>query len=398
MGKLIKLSSNSWRHPFTDRKKELPLWNTHAEVADLCNLKDGTKRLLRIKFEDTFDIDEIGLFQITSGRKISFTKALQDRIRKIIFSNPDSYFTVTVLDYYDTLFGPSDIMWIKNVKRDGGANWAYDKICCGEAFLLNWPSSKKGSASTPNIGDIIVLFQKPNYINGRKNYDVHLTHLVTPISTEVIIDEDHPQHKWCRMVKLIAMANPIESIPNPGHFNFFLPNRGLTNPIGNLKNNIGISEEETKESVWSLFQNHVCPNIKNELILQKNLTEDHGESEGDKVVKEHIKQEFAQRNSRVVQLAKRNALIRGNGRILCECCNFDFVSAYGIIGTHFIECHHKVPISKGQRITKSEDLALLCSNCHRMLHRKNNKNEYFTVDELKEIIINQKNMKGYYYE
>lgn len=45
---------------------------------------------------------------------------------------------------------------------------------------------------------------------------------------------------------------------------------------------------------------------------------------------------------------------------------------YGEVGKDFIECHHTVPVSElteGMK-TKLSDMALVCSNCHRMLHRK----------------------------
>src|SRR5687767_13685854 len=125
------------------------------------------------------------------------------------------------------MLSSENIIWIKNIKNNLGDGWAYETVVCGETFLLNWSTSKqgRGSASTPNIGDIIVLFQRPNTVNGRKNKKVYFTHLVSPVSTNIISDEEHPKHKWCREVRLIAKSNPIEAIPNPGHFNFFLPNR-----------------------------------------------------------------------------------------------------------------------------------------------------------------------------
>lgn len=101
MAKLLKISNTSWEQPFRDRKKELHLWNSHNDVADHCNLKDGTKRLLRIKFESRFQIDVIDQFQITSGREISFPRELRELIRPIVFENPSSYFVVRVLDMDD---------------------------------------------------------------------------------------------------------------------------------------------------------------------------------------------------------------------------------------------------------------------------------------------------------
>lgn len=286
------------------------------------------------------------------------------------------------------MYSSENIIWIKNVKRDQGDSWAYDQVTCEGTFWLNWPTSKPGSANTPNIGDIIVLFQTPKYINGQRNYKVHLTHLVSPITDTVHIDNKSPDHKWCREVRLIAKANPIYSIPNPGYYNFFKPNRGLTNPIINLTNDIGLSETETQEDIWRLFRNYFCINIQNEIFQAQDPIGIFGEIEGDKIIREHIKYELVKRNSKIVQLAKNQAIKNGNGRLKCECCKFDFFSVYGKLGSNFIECHHKIHISEGERITKIEDLALVCSNCHRMLHRKLEDNSYHSTDTLS-LIINK---------
>lgn len=56
----------------------------------------------------------------------------------------------------------------------------------------------------------------------------------------------------------------------------------------------------------------------------------------------------------------------------CEACEMTFEERYGEIGKDFIEVHHKTAIADGERETKLEDLALLCSNCHRMIHKSGN--------------------------
>lgn len=59
-----------------------------------------------------------------------------------------------------------------------------------------------------------------------------------------------------------------------------------------------------------------------------------------------------------------------HGAIRCEACDFDFEAIYGDHGRDYIECHHRNPLSAvGTSKTKLADLALLCSNCHRMIHR-----------------------------
>jgi hypothetical protein len=107
------------------------------------------------------------------------------------------------------------------------------------------------------------------------------------------------------------------------------------------------------------------------------------EEEGNKYIVEHINFEKAIRNSNIVKLAKEVAFNNNDGRIKCECCSFDFKATYGVHGIGFIECHHTNPISNGKRITKIEDLALVCSNCHRMLHRQKSDGSYYDIDGLR---------------
>ncbi|WP_421752757.1 HNH endonuclease [Croceimicrobium sp.] len=292
------------------------------------------------------------------------------------------------------MYNAKNIVWIKNVKRNQGNDWAYEEVDCKKPFLLNWPSTKGGSARTPNVGDIIVLFQKPNDIDGRKNNPVHLTHLVSPISEKVIEDLNNPNHKWCREVQLIAKANPISAIPNPGYFNFFKPNRGLTNPIINLENDRGWDQAQTQEDLWRLFSDHLCIKSDEDLRITPEALEDFGVAEGDRIIKEHIQLELSRRDASIVQKLKEQTL-KKHGKLQCECCSFDFLEFYGPIGANFIECHHKNHIADGERITKAEDLALVCSNCHRMLHRKLEDGSYNSTDSLKEIIQSQNPLDSY---
>ena len=64
--------------------------------------------------------------------------------------------------------------------------------------------------------------------------------------------------------------------------------------------------------------------------------------------------------------------MKKHGKLNCEVCDFDFYNVYGEIGKGFIEAHHRVPLSKidGESKTELKDLALVCSNCHRILHRR----------------------------
>lgn len=84
-------------------------------------------------------------------------------------------------------------------------------------------------------------------------------------------------------------------------------------------------------------------------------------------------QAFQRRYERDPKLRKlKLASVRRAGRpIACEACTFDFGAFYGEHGDGYIEVHHVIPLhSTGVTTTRLEDLALLCSNCHRMIHRR----------------------------
>lgn len=100
-----------------------------------------------------------------------------------------------------------------------------------------------------------------------------------------------------------------------------------------------------------------------------DITEDDdGFVEGKKKLRTHICRE---RNYKVIKEAKKRYKQK-HGKLICEICQFDFEKVYGEIGKDFIEGHHIVPVSElqdGDR-TEVEDIVLVCSNCHKMLHRK----------------------------
>ena len=57
----------------------------------------------------------------------------------------------------------------------------------------------------------------------------------------------------------------------------------------------------------------------------------------------------------------------------CQVCDLDFKAKYGEIGNGYVEVHHITPVSLmggAYKLNPREDLIPLCSNCHRMLHRK----------------------------
>lgn len=82
---------------------------------------------------------------------------------------------------------------------------------------------------------------------------------------------------------------------------------------------------------------------------------------------------------------KKQKILKEKGKLQCEVCEFDFESFYGVIGKHFCEVHHLIPLYQADGLieTKLDDLAIVCSNCHRMIHKKD---PIFTIDELKKLL------------
>jgi len=97
-----------------------------------------------------------------------------------------------------------------------------------------------------------------------------------------------------------------------------------------------------------------------------------------------LKHRARERNVTVVKLAK-SLFLRRHGRFFCQACGFDFEKVYGGLGRGFIEAHHTIPVSElssGAK-TKASDIALICPNCHRMVHRKR---PWLAIDQLQTIL------------
>lgn len=129
--------------------------------------------------------------------------------------------------------------------------------------------------------------------------------------------------------------------------------------------------------------------LNEELNLRLSKIEDEEDEEissvkeGSVIYKLH---KFRERDPNINK-KKKEKYFKEHGKLECEVCGFDFYKVYGEIGKGFIECHHKKPLSdiESEVITSINDLALVCSNCHRMLHREMN---ILSIEELRKRIKN----------
>lgn len=111
--------------------------------------------------------------------------------------------------------------------------------------------------------------------------------------------------------------------------------------------------------------------------------ENESEIEGRYLLRLHA---YRERNP-ALRRKKINSVLAAGGSLACQVCEFDFARKYGERGQGYIECHHIEPLHVGGEKARSvDDLALLCSNCHRMIHTKP---PWPTPAELSELIRRQ---------
>jgi len=97
-----------------------------------------------------------------------------------------------------------------------------------------------------------------------------------------------------------------------------------------------------------------------------------------------------------VELRKRNPLLRKQAiarlGYRCQICGFSFEEFHGELGKDYIEVHHLRPLSdrESEAITGIEDVAVVCANCHRVLHRNGKKP--IPIEDLREIVERKKRL------
>ncbi|GJD96975.1 hypothetical protein OCOJLMKI_4203 [Methylobacterium iners] len=81
-----------------------------------------------------------------------------------------------------------------------------------------------------------------------------------------------------------------------------------------------------------------------------------------------------QEHRRLERETQASAMAKRRHGYRCQACDLDFEERYGSIGRGFIEAHHLRPVASLPKDEDSElalehDFAVLCANCHRMIHR-----------------------------
>lgn len=116
-----------------------------------------------------------------------------------------------------------------------------------------------------------------------------------------------------------------------------------------------------RKGVWRLKVDQLAP--ENPDGVCDGAEVDVSAEEGRAALRIHLRRE----RSRTLIDAFKQSL----ASFACETCGDDMAAIYGELGAGYIEAHHKVPVSliEEGETTRLSDLAALCANCHRMIHR-----------------------------
>src|SRR6266853_2526049 len=199
-------------------------------------------------------------------------------------------------------------------------------------------------------------------------------------------------HVTAKHPEIIALSELLNDLPihSPSH-----KNNKFRNPPGihmKLRNFVRFDNRYSRrglqrggkleEEIWKEFaENRVRLHTTAQAIKENYRALPISEN---RIGEEDIEEVFSEGKilSRIHHLRERNPTAvkrkkekvrRETGKLECEVCSFDFARQYGKLGYGYAECHHTLPLAslKGESATKLSDLAIVCANCHRMLHRSN---------------------------
>ena len=195
---------------------------------------------------------------------------------------------------------------------------------------------------------------------------------------------------FLRSLPYHSVAQRKESFRNPDGVAFKLQN------LNNLATGKGLGNvSENDRRIWSELGaqrrevEDLAELIRKSVSLEEiwengtNWDEDEEFFEGRLLTVLHKKRE-RDRNIRPKLLALRSK----RGALVCDMCHRQANTSDASFEDAPFEAHHLLPMSMAlERKTLLKDMALLCANCHRLLHRAISLNKrWLTIDDVRTII------------
>jgi 5-methylcytosine-specific restriction protein A len=198
------------------------------------------------------------------------------------------------------------------------------------------------------------------------------------------------------VIKLSDLLNSLPIHKDRNQYEKFRNANGVGMKLANFRAfdsnyNEGLSRgSKLDKEVWDDFSgdigrlNQVAEAIRlnfTEISSAEELDDDIEATEGQILTRIHEKRE---RSVKLVRM-KKQQILKQTGKLECEACGFNYERMYGKHGRGFAECHHTKPLSEinDAQMTKLSDLAIVCANCHRMIHKSK---PWLSISILKEIV------------
>ena len=199
-----------------------------------------------------------------------------------------------------------------------------------------------------------------------------------------------------RMGKLLGIASQ-ETFRNENGVTMKMSNFSRLDPAYTADGKVGLQRgNQDEQVVWNEFADAPLklqtvvtairaavddPGLNHPAFAGEDDPETHEAQEGKVLTRLH---RIRERNRKLVKDKKKAVMVK-LGCLRCEACGFDFAEKYGPTGNGLIDVHHTKPIHtlRPGDVTRLDDLALLCANCHRMVHSSR---QWLTVEQLKKLV------------
>ena len=207
-----------------------------------------------------------------------------------------------------------------------------------------------------------------------------------PLHTRAIVDEI-----FSRKLKSTNGYTPVLTLRTE-MYRACVGHEHISDHSGKL---IFYEEEDGKFGLYNWIKdasssmNHIANKLDNTSVVKGSILNVQFQEEDDELgfiegKKKYLLHKKKERNAELIKQVKSQMYLK-NRDLPCFVCGFSFLNKYEKYGEKFIEAHHLTPISEltTETRTKPEDIALVCSNCHKMIHRIR---PWLSIEKLKDIL------------
>lgn len=289
-----------------------------------------------------------------------------------------------------------------NLGNDDRDDWAYGKV-------LWSPTTNKGGAKSyelmkePVQGDLVLHF----YQTGGIRYFHAKSRVLKPYQISTEIPTNPGQWSWAKKFfridigEFTLIENPIELSSFTFTHDITLRHEIVEDNPPNYPFQIKTYKDPkfTRDSQVTLKQGKYLSTCSNKLLtlLEECSGIEKSNESSDRKSQQNEYQEGKRKERETYFFTRNPALVREAKKrhgYKCQACDFEFKDKYGDFGKDYIECHHENVLSERPEkdwsndiMTSIDDIKVLCSNCHRMIHHKR---PALSFEELLQLLNNTK--------